>query len=192
MSEKRIHVDPSVMPTDPGDNIESQIGKLGPERAVETGVVSGREVLEWLAENGDYVFHGSDRRLLELEPRQQMQFNPKTGENVPDGEPAVCTARSVDPAIFMGVLKGHGSAGMGSHSGWSFEGNWRFYATADMLESAGHSEAPGYVHVFEANEFRQHQGDEWRAHRVVVPKYVIPVGFNDLPPDIQVADPAEN
>ncbi len=191
MKEKPEHPGPIRRDSNVALGVEAQLAALGPEKAVEMGVVTGREALEWLARNGDYVFHGTDRKLAHLEPRQQMQFNPKTGENIPDGEPAVCAARSIDPAIFMGVLRGHGAAGKGSHSGWGGSADrWRFYATADMLDSARHAEEPGYVYVFDAANFEHHRGDEWRSYADIEPVCVIPVAWRDMPEGVETADPA--
>ena len=49
-------------------------------------IVTGKEKLAQLEKTGQYVFHGSPHMVEVFEPRQAMQFNRETKENIPDGE----------------------------------------------------------------------------------------------------------
>ena len=168
-----------------------------PKELIEAGILKGRKALEELDKSGNYVYHGSPQKLHRLEPRQAHQFNPETGERKHDGEPAVAAAGNYDMAIFMAVLRGMGDKGKGD---WSSFGRAPssdkekilfFKATKNMLDNAKDKKPIGYVHVFNKSEFEKHSGhDEWRAYTQVEPAYVVEVGVEDLPKDIEIVEPS--
>ena len=107
---------------------------------IRTGAAKGREALSWLDEHGAYVYHGSNLRLDKLEPRQAYTLNRELQQRVPDGEPAVCTSKNFEIAIFRALINRHKEAALGKKGHysrfWSDQGRVGFAAQQDSLDLA--------------------------------------------------------
>lgn len=73
----------------------------------ERNPLSGKERLGVLYKTGEYVFHGSTKKLTVLNPHQQWNFNQEKGEPELDGDPAVCAALNPEIANFMVLTSIH-------------------------------------------------------------------------------------
>lgn len=129
------------------------------------------------ARAGGWLFHGSQGRHAELEPRQGYDW--VSGEPVADGPPAVFATESAAVAIFMAVMAG--AVGANGRYGFvrdaSIAGGYRFTATS--LASA--ATARGWVHVVPRAPFTERIFD-WCTPRAVVPVAAFEVTGADLPP----------
>lgn len=151
------------------------------EELIESGQVKGREVLAWLDEHGQYVYHGSWQKIDELEPRQSFS------NGNPDGEPAVCAADDYETAIFRALINRHRDAARGVKHVSRFyrhQGKLHFDASRESIEHAMAEVVVGYVHVMNKNQFSLYRGSEYRSDQEVAPDYVIEVHGTDLPDDI--------
>ena len=156
-------------------------------KLIEDGTINGRAALEILQQSGRYVFHGSPNRLDMLEPRQAHQHNSETGENIPDGEPAVFASENFEQAIFKGLVSQSYNFGPGKRvSGWDGSSSkLHYYAQGDLLEKARLESSKAYVHVFLKGDFDYVRGSEHRAHKPVKPKFIVEVNGSDLPENIE-------
>ena len=150
---------------------------------IRSGAIKGREALEIL-DDGHFVFHGSDEDLNALEPRQA--YNWKSGEKVPDGEPAVFAADSIDVAIFMAIRKG-----LQGKSGFSKKEDETGYTFCMSKELASNLEKlpdkTGYVMVMPKDSFEK-IGGEYRSEIEVKPEFVVKVSKKDLPAKIDIPE----
>lgn len=166
--------------------VDILIGRLDPERAVEMGVVTAREALDWLSRDertGKYVFHGTPFKIEgPLEPRQAFSHGK------PDGPPGVAASKRADVSIFRSIISSarDKAAGRNHHSSWSGEGNdITFKSWPDQIRRAYDENHKGFVYVFSADDFHDYSGSEVRSEEPVNPVYCIPTSVEDLPDGIQ-------
>ena len=57
-----------------------------------------------LEKNGNFVFHGSPKDIVALEPRQAHNINKETKKMEKDGEPAVFATSYAEIAIFRSLV----------------------------------------------------------------------------------------
>ncbi|MDO8513120.1 MAG: hypothetical protein Q7S37_01325 [bacterium] len=127
--------------------------------------------------NGKFLFHGSDRVLKVLLPKQQKTMRDEILVN--DGKPAVCATETLDIAIFRALtacMRGQ----KGYKSSFSTEGPNKI-----KLRLAGDFEnelkqSKGYVHVLDRKDFKFERGYEWRSLKAVWPVEVISVSYSDI------------
>ena len=150
----------------------------------------GRSAIQQLHAQNGYVYHGSDKRLELIEPRQAFSVDKVSGMRDKDGEPAVCASADFELAIFRAVINRYRDEenGRPHYSGWSGSTNdWVFYTLRSSLEAAKNPATKGYVHVLDKELFTAYRG-EMRAYTSVTPAHVVEVGYVDLPKNIQVFD----
>ncbi|MFC1710349.1 hypothetical protein ACFL0F_01640 [Patescibacteria group bacterium] len=150
---------------------------------------TAKEYLHGLERTGEYVFHGSHKKLSRLEPRQPTTSDEKTGRTVPDGEPAVCATNYADIAIFRSLISGNRAIEkeMDHYSSFNVkEGKPTFSTTQESLDRANNPGIVGYVHIFKREGFKKRDDMEWRSKSLIEPIKVIEVHGNDLPNDIQI------
>ena len=154
--------------------------------------LNGKEALEQLSKTGEFVFHGSLQKLDQLEPRQQTDFNKKTGKSEPDGEPAVCATSNYEVAIFRALISSHIAKLFGVKNCFSEfglrGGKPYFKATLESMSLAQRPDSVGYVHVFSKKDFQPYNTLESRAYHEVKPIYIIEVHGTDLPGNIEIID----
>lgn len=145
--------------------------------------MKGKEKLEILEKDDEYVFHGSYMKIEEFEPRQAYTI--VDGTKIPDGEPAVFASPFMDYAIFMAIIN-RINCPKGSRSGCSYnEKGLSFTATQKTLDQLSES-SRGYVHVFNRSDFLQRNGSEWVSYKKVKPIEIIEVEWSDFTPSITV------
>ena len=166
--------------------VDILISRLDPERAVEMGVVTGREALDWLSKGeraGKYVFHGTPFKVEgSLEPRQAFSHGK------PDGPPGVAASKRADVSIFRSIISStrDKAAGRNHHSSWSGEGDIiTFRSWPDQVQRAYDENHHGFVYVFSADDFHDYSGSEVRSDEPVDPIYCIPASVDDLPDGIE-------
>lgn len=115
--------------------------------AIKQGKLQGREALLWLAEYGDYVFHGSGIKIPLLEPRQAFNFNHRLQKSINDGKPAICASYEPETAIFMALVNPVAAKILNEHCNFSYHnGVFAYRASRKALRSA--KKSAGYIHVF--------------------------------------------
>lgn len=145
--------------------------------------MNGREHLENLQHEERYVFHGSENRVEELEPRQAYTI--VGGRKIPDGEPAVFASPFVDYAIFMAIIN-KTNCPKGCRSGYSKNGDIiKFTATQATLLQLNPS-SRGYVHVFKKSDFQQRNESEWVSYKNAKPVDVVEVLWSDFRPKVEI------
>lgn len=138
-----------------------------------------------LEATGNYVFHGSDSEIEELEPRQAHNF--VDGENHPDGAPAVFASSLVEYAILMAIInKNNCPNGYHSSSG-TRNGITTYRATKETLDQLS-NDSSGWVYVFNKDDFnsRAEKGVEYISFKNVKPIEKIKVKKDDLPKTIEL------
>ncbi len=145
---------------------------------IERGELRGAIALKALAETGSFVFHGSSRRLEELEPRQALN----NGE--PDGRPAVFAApdEGYELAVFMALVAPGGRSSFSTQG--ARDGRWDFTADQKAISYAKHPETEGFVHVFWKRDFTQDTQFQYRCERNIRPLLVVRVARDDIPQGI--------
>jgi hypothetical protein len=162
----------------------------GVEKYLHKGfeVLRGREVFRALEKEGEYVFHGTARELIMLEPRQPFNKNKETGKMAPHGDPAVCATPYSDVAIFRSIVNrdfapvNHGSRFWADKD--DKEGlKMNYEITKDVEEQIKEktNEIIGKVYFFRKEEFEQFSSIEYRSATNVEPLGVVLVTPEDLP-----------
>ena len=143
-----------------------------------------REKLLELEKQGCYVFHGSPVFVDALEPRQAYNYNQQTNIEEEDGTPAVFATPNADAAIFMALMTKKGVEGDSSSGFSSDDDGLHFFASQNLFEIA--KLRVGRVYVLDKSKFIQFEGAQCRSDERVIPKEVIDVTFEDLPPGIKI------
>lgn len=143
---------------------------------------AAQALLRSLESSGKYVFHGSVKTVHILEPRQQMNFNPKQGKLAKDGTPAVCATPFVKIATFRALTSDEGGwTNFGQRNGKIF-----IRSSPEALQWAKKNIDQGYVYVFSKRDFKRFSFFEVRTQRAIAPLAVVRVTFHDLPAGIQI------
>ncbi len=143
-----------------------------------------REKLDSLEKTGNFVFHGSPHKVEFLEPRQAQNYDEKTDTMVDDGNAAVSATPFSDIAIFRAIFNST-NIPVAHTTGWTRKnGEYLFSATSESFDYA--QSAVGYVYVFDKSDFEQHSPSEYRAKKVMYPKEIIPVTYEDISKNIEV------
>lgn len=163
-------------------------------KGAEKKLMTGKEKLLKLEEEGKYVFHGSPSGdIKSLEPRQGTHVPDltKPTKAMPDGRPAVSATPYAEFAIFRAIINGK-NIKLDHHSGFGFNrargGAKEFRVSSkEVLELA--KDKVGCVYVFNKSDFEPYSRDgkihdglmEWRSYKEVVPIDVVKVSYNDMP-----------
>lgn len=153
---------------------------LSPINQVKSGILKGRAAVELLASTGKYIFHGSGSKLDKLEPRQAHTVD-KEGVLQPDGPPAIFATKDPDITIFMAVYSANKSTGKeGGASFKSESGITKFKASPGTIDFDD-TTTPGFVHVFDKENFQRYRGEQYTSQVEVDPICPIEVRASDLP-----------
>lgn len=147
-----------------------------------------RARLRELENSGNFVFHGSGKKLERLEPRQAHNYPDKNPEvKIPDDKPAVFATPNADIAIFMSVFnKENASKGSRSSFGANDDGPHYFGVTKETMDQI--KNANGYVYVFEKSKFNMRSKMEGLSYEPVEPVEIVEVSERDLPKNIEIKD----
>lgn len=132
--------------------------------------------LKELERQGKYVFHGSGKRIEQLEPRQA--FTTVDGQSIKDGEPAIHASELIDYAIFMALIDVNWKEGCRASCSYDNE-KLTFGATQFTLDLISES-TTGFVHVLEREKFEHRIGIEWRSYSIAKPVGIIEVVLADF------------
>lgn len=137
---------------------------------------TGRRFLKSLEKTNLFVFHGSKRKLVTLEPRQQLNYSHKLRRLVKDGRPAVCVTQYADTAIFRALIQGGGWTSFGTTNGKMI-----LRSSQEALQHAKKHKSHGYVYAFLKANFKKHSPFELRSYKKQSSLIIVPVTLNDAP-----------
>ena len=142
-----------------------------------------RQLLAELERSGNYVFHGSSKRIDIFEPRQAT--NRKNGKPVPDDRPGIHASTLIDIAIFMAIVS-EDNCHKKFHGSFSYygEGNLVFEVTKETLD--GLIEPVGYVYIFDRRDFKKRNAIEYIFYSPIKPIAHVEVGIDDMPAGIKL------
>ena len=138
--------------------------------------------LQELERQGKYVFHGSGKRLEQLEPRQA--YTTVDGQSIKDGEPAIHASELIDYAIFMALIDVHWREGC--RASCSYDNEKLTFAANSFTLGLITCMTVGFVHVLEKQDFEHRIGIEWRCYSNVQPVAIIEVVIDDFQNHITV------
>jgi hypothetical protein len=164
--------------------------EVGIQEKLETPTDASAYLHE-LEETGKYLFHGSDKMIAILVPKQPTVFDERFGKNIPDGEPAVCTTSFADIAIFRSLISSNRSKKNGIPHFSSFDikdGEPVFSTNQESLDLTKRPDICGYVHIFDRKGFGKRDEMEWRSKGEVKPLKIIEVKSKDLPESIKITE----
>jgi hypothetical protein len=157
--------------------------------AVKDRGVSGRAALMFLADTGEFLFHGSPDRLPILRPRQARTYDVDRVRGHPHGPRGVSASAFPEVAIYRALLNPKIAADVRlymSEIDVDGRGQPRFSASLDAILWATRSETTGWVHVLDRSTFRDYSRIEGRSSRIVRPLLAIQVCGLDMPLGIVV------
>lgn len=141
--------------------------------------MNGRNFLKKL-EDGKYLFHGSNKKINALEPRQAYDWS--SGKKQKDGTPAVFATDNLDRAIFMALLRDI----PGMHGSEYRVGKYILHINKRKEEELSKiSNINGFVMVLPRDKFKK-SGADYRAETEIKPDFIIKVTKKDLPSNIEV------
>ena len=143
-------------------------------------------LLELEAE-GKFLFHGSPILLEELDLKQPVNYEKRTGKEVLDGNLCVAATQFSKIAVFRALThqsQFFGQKGCGSSFGLTLEGNIRLALTKKAWKQL--EGKTGYVYVLDRTEFSIRSAWEWRSEHKVTPLEVIIVLVEDLAENIKI------
>lgn len=138
--------------------------------------------LQELERQGQYVFHGSGKRLEQLEPRQA--FTTVDDQSVEDGVPAIHASELVDYAIFMALIDVNWKAGC--RASCSYDNEKLLFGANALCLSLITESTVGFVHVFHKSKFEHRIGIEWRCYSVIEPIAIVEVVLDDFKHQITI------
>lgn len=134
--------------------------------------------LHQLENAGIWVFHGSEDKIDELEPRQA--YNTKDGKKVEDDEPAVHASPMVDIAIMMAIINIK-NCPRGFNSGFEYrKGKLILHASKESLVQL-ENDSFGYVYVLPKKDFKPRGIIQSISYAKSRPYEIIKVKKIDLP-----------
>ena len=148
-------------------------------------------LLQNLAQQGAYLFHGSDNGAIKL--FKPVQAHTTIGkQQKKDGKPAIHATQLLDIAIFMAIFNAKNiPKDLGSMYSVSITGNVKFTvsrATIDQIKKS----AAGYVYVFNKQDFKPKRTTtginpfEWTRHEAIRPFKKFRISAQDLPENIRI------
>lgn len=132
--------------------------------------------LSELERQGKYVFHGSGKRLEQLEPRQA--YTTVDGQSVKDGVPAIHASELADYAIFMALIDVNWQKGC--RASCSYDNEKLTFGANSFCLSLITPSTVGFVYVLLKSDFEHRIGIEWRSYSKVEPVAIVAVVLDDF------------
>lgn len=122
----------------------------------------------------------------ELKPRQAKKFDAEFGENIDDGDPAVCATPFADIAIFRALINDKNLEEVDYNSSFGTnEDGGLFCSVSDNALDVVKGKL-GYVYIFRKDEFKETGAMESRINKSVKPIDTVVVSVDDLPENINI------
>ncbi len=127
--------------------------------------------LQDLEKTREYVFHGSDTLVQELEPRQGYNFGK------PDGDPTVFVSQEISIPTFFSLFNPTNNESIRCGVVWcGVDDDFKvsLFASKNILERVGEDQV-GYVYVFSKTDFKHHDHHEWVRYEKIKPLHIAEV-----------------
>ena len=152
---------------------------------------SNKLLLQNLAKQGTYLFHGSDNEAIKLFKPVQA-YTTVGAKQKKDGRPAIHTTQLLDIAIFMAIFNAKNiPKDLDSMYSTNSTGNVKFTISKATMAQLKNS-AAGYLYVFNKQDFKPKRTAtginpfEWTRHETILPLKKFRVSAQDLPENIRI------
>jgi hypothetical protein len=143
----------------------------------------------FLADTGEFLFHGSPENLSILRPRQAHTYDTDRVRGRAHGPRGVSASAFPEVAIYRALLNPKIATDVRlymSEIDVDGRGQPRFSASLDAILWATRPETTGWVHILDRSDFRKYSRIEARSLRAVRPLLAIQVSGLDMPLGIVV------